>query len=102
MIRAAIKNMQGHWFDVEKAIKFEEESWHNGNNYISKATESQLNHENLFFTATGKWVINKYSQYQNQLESYEVITEDEAVVWFLKQEMDLPEQLAGKDQDYEI
>jgi len=102
MKRIAISDGSGSWFDLEKSEKFEEETWYDGQNNVSRATGIRHNHESLYLTSSKKWVLNKYSQYANQSESYEVISENEAVVWFLKQEMDLPEQLEGLDRIFEI
>lgn len=102
MSRKAITNGNGQWFDTDKATVYKEETSWNGHNHISKATGSQFDHEWLFLTSSGKWVLNKWSNYQGSGESYEIISEDEATVWFLEQSMELPEQLKGKDAAYEI
>jgi hypothetical protein len=57
----------GKFFDMDKATKYEEDTYWNGNNHISKATGSQWSHEILFKTASGKWVLNCYSQYQGSV-----------------------------------
>jgi hypothetical protein len=56
----------------------------------------------LYLTDSKKWVINKFSDYQGNADTYEIVDADQAVRWFLKQEMELPEILAGLDKDYEI
>lgn len=102
MKRIAISDQSGSWFDLEKSEKFSQDTWWNGQNNVSKATGCSTEHEALFLTSGGKWVLNTYSQYSNQEDLYRVISEKEAVVWFLKQEMDLPKTLEGQDKDYEI
>jgi hypothetical protein len=102
MQRQAITNGNGMWFDVSKATCFKEEKQWNGQNYISKATGSQWYHEAIYYTKSGKWVLNKWSDYQGSIETYEVVEEHEVVEWFLKQSMDLPTMLEGQDIYYEI
>lgn len=102
MNRIAISDGTGAWFDLDKSSRFREDTWWNGQNNISRATGSAHKHEDLYFTIGGKWVLNHYSQYSNELDVHKVISESQAVVWFLRQGMELPEQLEGKDEAYEI
>jgi len=102
MKRTAITNGNGQFFDMDKAEMFRSDKYHNGHNYISKATGSQFTDEYLFLTVGGKWILNKTSMYQGSLETYELITDTDATEWFLKQNLELPETLQGKEKDYEI
>lgn len=102
MKKIAITKGNGKWFDAEKAERFIQATWWNGNNQVSKATGDVFNHEALYLTASKNWVLNRWSDYQSIPETFDIISEDEAVIWFLKQSMDLPEQLKGKDIEYEI
>ncbi len=91
MKRVAITN--GTWFDMDKAEKFEENSYHDGNNYISKATGSQWEHQNLFLTAGGTFILNSWSNYQGKPETYQIISLEEAAEWFVVnefQDKDIP------------
>lgn len=87
MKRIALTDGSGKWFDEEKAEKFEEKIEGNGNNSSSKATGSQWNHEKLFRTASGKWILNQGSQMQDSLkiyiEMYKEISDDEAAKWLV-------------------
>jgi len=85
MSRIVLTDDSGKWFDSEKAVKFEENTRWNGNNHISCATGSQWDHEWLYYTAGGKWVLNSWSQYQGSLESYCEICEETAVQWLISQ-----------------
>ena len=76
----------GKWFDESKAVKFKEATWWNGNNHISKPTGSQWDHEALYFTASGNWELNDWSQYQGSSESYETIHQDDAIRWLIVNE----------------
>lgn len=75
----------GKWFETE-CTKFEEDTRWNGNNHISRATGSQWDHQVLYYTRSGNWVLNEWSQYQGVLETYEEISEDEAINWLINQE----------------
>lgn len=74
------------WFDADSAVKFDESTRWNGNNHISRATGSQWDHEALYYTRSGRWVINSWSQWQGSLESYTEISETEAIEWLISQE----------------
>jgi len=82
MKRISLTDRCGSWFDADSAQLFEEETHHNGNNWISSATGSQWHHENLYLTASGKWILNTWSNYQGTRSTYEEITELEAARWF--------------------
>ena len=81
MKRLVLTDGTGRWFDADKADKFEEETWHNGNNWISYATGSQWEHECLYRTAGGLWIKRHWSQYQGSGEFVEEITKEEAAEW---------------------
>lgn len=85
MKRIALTDGSG-WFDLEKATAFKEGSWWDGRNHISKATGGQWNHEILYRTKNGKWVLNAYSQSEGSRETYETITDSQAAAWFIKNE----------------
>ncbi len=86
MARQAMTDGSGRWFDTDKAETFEEDSYHDGSNHISKATGSQWHHEILYRTASGVWVKHWWSQHQGAAQTYEVITEDEARAWLAAQD----------------
>lgn len=95
----------GQWFDADKAEVYEENSYHNGNNWISKATGSQTEHEKLYLTASGKWVLFSWSQWQGSIDSAELVDEDFAVRWFAKNEYEdenIPEAIKGLLSNYEL
>ena len=95
MKRIALED--GGWFNEESAVKFSEDTYWNGNNYISVATGSQWDHEALYYTKSGNWVLNSWSQYQGSRETYEKISESAAIDWLVKNDRaddidDLPEK----------
>ena len=71
------------WFNEETAIKFTEDTYWNGNNHISKATGSQWEHEVLYYTKSGNWVLNEWSQRQGSRETYTKISESRAINWLI-------------------
>jgi hypothetical protein len=76
----------GGWFDLEAATTFAESTVWNGNNHISVPTGSQWDHEHLYYTKSGNWVLNQWSQYQGSIETYEQIGEDSAIEWLIQNE----------------
>jgi hypothetical protein len=93
----------GKFFDSDKATQYKEDTYYNGNNHISKSTGSQWNHEALYRTASGKWVLNCYSQYQGTIETYEIISPATAARWFVKNEYeDIPKELQEETSSLEV
>lgn len=86
----------GSYFNPEKAQKFEEDTFWNGHNHISKSTGSQWYHENLYLSKSGKWIIAKWSNYEGVPDVHELVDADEAARWFIRNEYEIdniPEQL---------
>lgn len=76
------------WFDIDKATAYEEDTEWDGNNRISKATGSQWDHQILYRTAKGRWVLHCWSQYQGSTPSYEFVTDEVAREWLIAQNED--------------
>ena len=88
------------WFDRAKAERFSEATRWNGNNHISIATGSQWDHQALYYTAGGRWVLYFWSQYQGRPERYRFIDGDEAREWLLLNEEDAAvEKYFGEIED---
>ena len=102
MKRIALTDENGKWFDAESSEKFTEESYFNGRNCISKATDTQFNHQDLFYTKSGKWIICNWSNWQGSITTYSIISETRAAEWFLKQSTNLPECLKKYESEYEV
>ena len=102
MKRIALTDQSGRWFDRSKAECYEEESLWNGNNHISCATGSQWGHEELYRTASGRWILHNWSQWQGSTPSYTEIDDEEAAVWFSRQGMEVPERLASAQAVLEV
>jgi hypothetical protein len=72
------------WFDADRATVYEEATHWDGSNTISDATGTQWDHEELYRTATGRWVLHAWSQWQGQPETYTEIPAAEATDWLLR------------------
>ena len=86
MKRIFLSTPEDVWYDADKAMKFEEACYHDGSNWISLATSSQTEHERLYRTKSGKWVLKEWSQWQGRLETYKAISQEEAILWLLRNE----------------
>lgn len=84
MGRTALTDGSGAWFDTTEAVVLHEDSRWDGRNHISVATGSQWEHEWLYYTKSGKWVLHCYSQWQGSSESYEQIEESDAIKWLIE------------------
>ncbi len=71
------------WFDRAKAEEFTEATRWDGSNHISLATGSQWDHEVLYRTKGGRWVLNRWSQWQGRPESYRFVSDGRAREWLL-------------------
>lgn len=76
-------NPTGTWFDADRATRYAEDEVHDGENFISRATESQWNHEALYRTASGRWVLNCWSAYQGTTEAYYEVSPSRAEGWLI-------------------
>ena len=85
MKRVSLTDGSGQWFDSEKAECYKENFYHDGRNFISKATGSQFEHETVYITKGGKFILNGWSNWQGSVETYKIISKEEAAEWFGKQ-----------------
>ncbi len=85
MQRIVLTDDSGKWFDGDKTIDFSEDTDWNGNNYISKATGSQWDHQRLHYTKGGSWVLWESSQWQGSTDRYTEVSEEAAVQWLISQ-----------------
>lgn len=83
----------GTWFDLSRATLWEEGCWFNGHNYISIATRSQWEHEALYCSRGGVWVVRKWSDWQGSAEAWTTISADGASAWLVRNKHRLPPRL---------
>ena len=84
MKRISLDNAPGKWFDLDRAQRFEEDTWWDGNNMVSKSTGSQFDHESLYRTASGWYVLHTWSQWQGSNETWVRVSDQAAYDWLLK------------------
>jgi len=81
MKRQALNN--GSWFNIATAEVFAEETRWDGQNRISCATGSQWEHEEIYRTKSGRWVLHHWSQWQGSTPSWTEISNEEAARWLV-------------------
>lgn len=104
MKRTAITNGHGAWFDIEKTVCYKEMTNYNGNNHISRATNSQWIHEEILITS-GIFILHHWSEAYGSSDSFDVISEQQAAQWFTSQgfnDNDIPEILMKEVKDLEL
>ena len=74
------------WFDPARAERFEEGERWDGRNSVSLATGSDREHETLYKTAGGRWVLGWSSAYASAQDRYRFAGEDEAREWLVRSE----------------
>jgi len=79
--------------------KLAKQSWEegrdwDGNNHISRATGSQWDHETLYLSSKGRYYVIHTSQWQGSLPSTRWLTPQEAAEWLIRNEHELPDDLA--------
>lgn len=81
--------------DTDRAAQtWEEATEWDGRNHISKATGDQFTHETLYKSSKGRYYIVHSSQWQGSRDHAEEITPKAAAAWSLRNEHELPEDLA--------
>lgn len=76
----------GKWFDANAAENFAEDTRWDGHNHISVATGSQWDHEELYRTRSGRWILHTWSQWQGSREHYAIVSDDAARTWLTDQD----------------
>lgn len=76
------------------AHSWDEATYFDGRNHISKATGDQWTHETLYKSSKGRYYIVHSSQWQGSRDHAEEITPKAAAAWLLSNEHELPEDLA--------
>jgi hypothetical protein len=76
----------GRHFDTSKATVWEEETRWDGRNHFSLATGSQWDHERLYRTKGGTYVVYSWSQWQGSADLYEIVSTEDAAAWLSRNE----------------
>ena len=82
--RITLTDGSGRWFSPKASSVYEEGSWWDGSNPISRATGSQWHHERLYRTKSGRWIKRWWSCVQGEGESYREISNEEAAKWLVE------------------
>lgn len=72
---------------------WEEATYWDGRNHISKATGTQWDHQRLYKSRKGRYYLERYSQWQGSKPSAEWISKREAATWLLANECEIPDDL---------
>ena len=92
----------GRWFDADRAEAYEEDTRWDGHNHVSLATGSQWDHEELYRTRGGRWILHSWSQWQGSGESYCEISDERAARWLVANGHDAHEACATEYAALEI
>lgn len=72
---------------------YDERTDWDGNNYISRATDSQWRHQTLYESRKGRFYVVHESQWQGSSPHAEWVSPEEAVRWLLLMERAVPDSL---------
>lgn len=92
----------GGWFDLDTAQSWDETTTYNGNNHVSDATGSQWEHETLYRSDKGAWILEHTSQWQGRLPTWRRVDPAEAAEWLIRCGHDVPEELADAAAELEV
>ena len=76
------------WFSPESAERFDEATRWDGNNHVSVTSGSQWDHQSLYRTLKGAWVIHRWSQWQGSTPIWQFVSPDQARKWLLANHCD--------------
>lgn len=76
---------EGRWFETKRAKSWDENTRWNGNNHVSCATGTQWDHERLWRTGKGVYVLHHWSQWQGSGESWTIVDDHTAHTWLVDQ-----------------
>lgn len=85
MERITLTDGSGRWFSPDSATCYRESQTWDGQNYISDATGSQWDHEMIYVTRGGRYILHWWSQWQGSRASYVEVSRETACRWLLSQ-----------------
>ncbi len=83
MRRQPLTDGTARWFDLDRAERFEEGTFWDGRNQVSRATGSQWEHEALYRTAGGRWILHRWSQWEGVRDSWLEVSNQAAAEWLV-------------------
>lgn len=84
MKRISLTDGSGKWFDRARATEYEEDTDWNGSNEISVATGSEWDHEALYLTASGSYILHSWSDRDDVSGSFEPVDGEFAYDWLIR------------------
>lgn len=102
MNRQALTDGSGNWIDLDKAESFDEATYGDGSNHISRATGSQWHHERLYRAASGSWVLFSWSYYECVAETWLEVDHETAAAWLVRNGHEHHPELAGQIEELEL
>ena len=75
----------GH-FNPDRAELFDEGTYWDGNNNVSRNSRVQHGHERLYRTLGGKWVLHTWSEWESVRDAYRYIEPEQALAWLVASE----------------
>lgn len=72
------------WFDPAAASRYDEGTRWDGSNHVSLVTGSQWDHQTLYRTKGGRWVLNCWSQRQGHAQTYQFVDDQRARDWMIR------------------
>lgn len=83
----------GGWFDTAAANAYEETRRVEDGKSISLATGSEHQHETLYRTKGGTWVLHHWPSWRDQPEHWTQISPVQAASWMILNELPIPAEL---------
>ena len=74
---------------------YEESTYFDGRNHVSRATGDQWEHETLHLSAKGRYFVEHWSDWQGSRSSADWASEKEAARWLILNGYALPSELAA-------
>ena len=97
---ARYRMSDGTIIDTDNASQiWKEQTRWNGSNHISVPTGTQWTHETLYRSRKGRYYIEHTSQWQGSTPRAEWVSNEEAARWLLLNDEDLPDELAGLEDE---
>ncbi len=87
------------WFNPDSATAYPEGTRWDGHNHVSLVTSSQWEHETLYRTRQGRWVLHHWSQWVGSKPTWEYVTDEQARAWLLRSEYPSDEVAAATGAD---
>lgn len=88
------KMEDGTVVDTDRAVAvWEEDTYHDGRNRVSRATGDQFHHQTLYQSRKGRYYIVHHSNWQGSRDHAEWVSPREAVRWLLVNDGEVPENL---------